>query len=158
MQKLNYSNEEICVCFVRGKEPPKSILEASGNVLDPSRRTSKRSRKSTSTNSKKLSVSGSTTVYQLKMMIWESFGIVKENQILHKGSRTIEGESACLADLNIFPGDILWVTDSEIHENRDIADELSDEKMDVEKLEEGFRGTLLASNISPQAVSEGCFN
>ncbi|XP_027179388.1 ubiquitin carboxyl-terminal hydrolase 26 isoform X1 [Coffea eugenioides] len=158
MQKLNYSNEEICVCFVRGKEPPKSILEASGNVMDPSRRTSKRSRKSTSTNSKKLSVSGSTTVYQLKMMIWESFGIVKENQILHKGSRTIEGESACLADLNIFPGDILWVTDSEIHENRDIADELSDEKMDIEKLEEGFRGTLLASNISPQVVSEGCFN
>lgn len=47
--------------------------------------------------------------------------IVKENQVLHKGSLVIDGESACLADMNIFPGDVLWVTDSEIHEHRDIA-------------------------------------
>lgn len=47
--------------------------------------------------------------------------VVKENQILHKGSRTIDGESATLADMDIFPGDTVWVTDSEIHENRDIA-------------------------------------
>lgn len=47
--------------------------------------------------------------------------VVKENQVLHKGSRIIDVESACLADLEIFPGDVLWVTDSEIHENRDIA-------------------------------------
>ncbi|KAL3527978.1 hypothetical protein ACH5RR_012634 [Cinchona calisaya] len=158
MRKLNYSNEDICVCFIRGKEPPKSILEASGNGLESSRRTSKRSRKTTFGNSKKLNVSASTTIYQLKMMIWESFGIVRENQILHKGSTTIDGESDCLADLNIFPGDLLWVTDSEIHENRDIADELSDHKMDMQKAEEGFRGTLLASNISPQVVSEACLN
>lgn len=47
--------------------------------------------------------------------------IVKENQVLHKGSTVIAGESDCLADLNIFPGDVLWVTDTEVHENRDIA-------------------------------------
>ncbi|PSS11766.1 Ubiquitin carboxyl-terminal hydrolase [Actinidia chinensis var. chinensis] len=152
MTKLNYCNEDICVCFVRGKEPPRSILEASGNILEPDRRTSKRSRKTSFGNSINLNVSGSTSIYQLKMMIWESFGVVKENQILHKGSRVIDGESATLADMNIFPGDILWVTDSEIHENRDIADELSDHKMDVQQAEEGFRGTLLTSNISSQVV------
>lgn len=47
--------------------------------------------------------------------------IVKENQILHKGQRIIEPEYATLADMNIFPGDKLWVQDSEIHEHRDIA-------------------------------------
>ena len=48
--------------------------------------------------------------------------VVKENQILHKGTKVIEGgEYDTLADLNIFPGDVLWVKDSEIHEYRDIA-------------------------------------
>lgn len=47
--------------------------------------------------------------------------MVKENQILHKGTRVIDNESDTLADMNIFPGDKLWVIDSEIHENRDIA-------------------------------------
>lgn len=47
--------------------------------------------------------------------------VVKENQVLHKGSKIIETETASLADMSIFPGDILWVTDSKIHENRDIA-------------------------------------
>ncbi|KAH6812671.1 ubiquitin-specific protease 26 [Perilla frutescens var. frutescens] len=158
MKKLNYINEDISVCLVRGKEPPKSILEASGSISDPSRRTSKRSRKASYGNSVNMNVSGSTSIYQLKMMIWESFGIVKENQILHKGSKIIDRETACLADLNIFPGDMLWVTDSKIHENRDIADELSDPNLDMQKEEEGFRGTLLTSTISPQAVSEACLN
>lgn len=159
-RKLNYSDEDICVCFTRGKEPPKSVLEASVNSLEPNRRTSKRSRKTAFGNSVKLNVSGSTSVYQLKMMIWEAFGIVKENQVLHKGSLVIDGESACLADLNIFPGDVLWVTDSEIHEHRDIADELSGQKMEERKTEEGFRGTLLSSSLSSQFVSEAsaCFN
>lgn len=152
MQKLNYCNEDICVCFVRGKEPPKSILEASGNNAEPDRRTSKRSRKTSFGNSKNLNVSGSTTIYQLKMMIWESFGVVKENQILHKGSKVIEGESETLADLNIFAGDVLWVTDSEVHEFRDIADELSEQKAEVQQAEEGFRGTLLTSNSTSQVV------
>ncbi|KAL0332705.1 UNVERIFIED_CONTAM: Ubiquitin carboxyl-terminal hydrolase 26 [Sesamum calycinum] len=84
--------------------------------------------------------------------------VVKENQVLHKGPNIIDGETACLADVNIFPGDILWVTDSKIHENRDIADELLDPNLDVQKAEEGFRGTLLASTISSQAISEACSN
>lgn len=157
MRKLDYYNEDICICFVRGKEPPKSVLEA-GNILEPNRRISKRSRKTTFGNSVNLKVSGSTSIYQLKLMIWESFGVVKENQILHKGSEIIDEESATLADMNIFPGDILWVTDSEVHDSRDIADELSDPKMEVQKAEEGFRGTLLTSDISSQAVSEAFFN
>lgn len=75
MRKLNYDNEDICVCFIRGKEPPKSILEGSGNILEPNRRNSKRSRKTNFGNSVNLNVSGSTSVYQLKLMIWESFGV-----------------------------------------------------------------------------------
>lgn len=75
MRRHNYCNEDICVCFVRGKEPPRSILEGSGKTFEPNRRTSKRSRKSTSGNSITLNVSGSTSLYQLKMMIWESFGV-----------------------------------------------------------------------------------
>ena len=47
--------------------------------------------------------------------------IVKENQKLHKGSVEIEDDLATLADKGVFPGDILWVRDSEIYENRDIA-------------------------------------
>ncbi|KAL2896625.1 Ubiquitin carboxyl-terminal hydrolase 26, partial [Bienertia sinuspersici] len=152
MKKLNYNNEDICVCFVRGKEPPKSLLEASENNVEADRRTSKRSRKTSFGNSKNLKVSGSTTIYQLKMMIWESFGVVKENQVVHKGSKVIEGECDTLADFNIFPGDLLWVTDSEIHEYRDIADELSEQKFEVRQAEEGFRGTLLTSNSTSQLV------
>ena len=51
--------------------------------------------------------------------------VVKENQILHKGSQIIDQETATLADMNIFPGDKLWVKDSEIHEDRDIAGNFS---------------------------------
>lgn len=40
---------------------------------------------------------------------------------MHKNDKVIDAEVATLADLNIFPGDQLWVRDSEIHENRDIA-------------------------------------
>nr|XP_017229766.1 PREDICTED: ubiquitin carboxyl-terminal hydrolase 26 isoform X2 [Daucus carota subsp. sativus] len=154
MKKLNYYNEDIRVCLVRGKEPPKSILSASEKSLELNRRTSKRSRKTTFGNTSNFKVSGSTTIYQLKMMIWESFGIVKENQILHKGPKIIDMETATLSDMNIFPGDLLWVKDSEIHENRDIADELSacDQKMEIQQTEEGFRGTLLTSNISSQIM------
>ncbi|XP_024995811.1 ubiquitin carboxyl-terminal hydrolase 26 isoform X3 [Cynara cardunculus var. scolymus] len=159
VRKLNYCNEDICICFVRGKEPPKYILEGSANILEPNRRISKRSRRTSYGNSVNLNVSGSTTLYELKMMIWQSFGIVKENQILHKGSKIVDGETATLADMCIFPGDVLWVTDSEIHENRDIAEELSDTKMEVQQSEGGFRGTLLTSNIPPtQVMSQGCFN
>ncbi|KAL5190121.1 Ubiquitin carboxyl-terminal hydrolase 26 [Glycine soja] len=154
MQKLNYCNEDICVILVRGKEVPRSILEASKGFVETDRRVSKRSRKSKNGNSISLKVSASTSLYQLKMMIWESFGVVKENQILHKGDRIIVGDDECatLADVNIFAGDQIIVRDSEIHENRDIADELCDDKMDLQHTEEGFRGTLLTANVSSQVV------
>ncbi|KAK8486160.1 hypothetical protein V6N11_019983 [Hibiscus sabdariffa] len=151
MQKLNYADEEIYVYLIRGKEAPKSILQASKSS-DPDRRISKRSRRTNSGNVVNLKVSATTSIYQLKMMIWESLGVVKENQILHKGSQIIDQETATLADMNIFPGDKLWVKDSEIHEDRDIADELSDQKMNVENIEGGFQGTLLTANISSQVV------
>ncbi|XP_076959230.1 ubiquitin carboxyl-terminal hydrolase 26-like [Bidens hawaiensis] len=158
VRKLKYCNEDICICFVRGKEPPKYILEGSGNMEPTNRRISKRSRRTSYGNSVNLNVSGTTTLYELKMMIWQSFGIVKENQILHKGTKIVDGESATLADECIFPGDVLWVTDTEIHENRDIAEELSDTKMEVQQSEGGFTGTLLTSNIGTQVVSQGCYN
>jgi ubiquitin carboxyl-terminal hydrolase 48 len=60
---------------VRGKEAPKSIREASLAVPVTDRRTSKRSRRTTTGNLISLKVSGSTTVYQLKLMIWESLGV-----------------------------------------------------------------------------------
>ncbi|OAY70810.1 Ubiquitin carboxyl-terminal hydrolase 26 [Ananas comosus] len=147
MQKLSYSNENISIYFVRGKEVPKSIREASATA-DIDRRTSKRSRKTSFGNTISLTVSASTTIYQLKMMIWEAFGVVKENQKLHKGSVEIEGDFDTLADKNIFPGDVLWVTDTEIHENRDIVDELSEQKTNANQAEEGFRGTLLTADVA----------
>jgi hypothetical protein len=75
VEKLNYQDEDIHVYLVRGKEAPKSIREASSAVPVPDRRTSKRSRRTTTGNSISLKVSGSTTVYQLKLMIWESLGV-----------------------------------------------------------------------------------
>ncbi|RYR05646.1 hypothetical protein Ahy_B06g085483 [Arachis hypogaea] len=154
MQKLNYCNENITVILVRGKEVPRSILEASKGFVETERRASKRTRKTKNGSSISLKVSASTSIYQLKMMIWESFGVVKENQLLQKGDKTIDidDEYTTLADVNIFAGDQIIVRDSEIHENRDIAEELYDEKMDTQHTEEGFRGTLLTSNASSQAV------
>jgi len=106
--------------------------------------------------------------------------VVKENQILQKGDRTIDldNEYATLVDVNIFAGDQIIVRDSEIHENRDIAgmlfdtstwlsfpcvyiqklsylyfaDELCDEEMETQRIEAGFRGTLLTSNGLSQVV------
>ncbi|KAF5198368.1 Ubiquitin carboxyl-terminal hydrolase [Thalictrum thalictroides] len=45
VQRLQYSNEDICVYFVRGKEVPKSILEASQAISESDRHISKRSKK-----------------------------------------------------------------------------------------------------------------
>uniref|UniRef100_A0A6N2MAB7 DUSP domain-containing protein n=1 Tax=Salix viminalis TaxID=40686 RepID=A0A6N2MAB7_SALVM len=151
-KKLNYFNEDISVSLVRGKEAPRSILEASSATPETDRRASKRSRKTSYGTSVNLKVSGSTSLYQLKMMIWESLGVVKENQILHKGSMIIDQESATLADLNIFPGDKLWVQDSEIHEHRDIADEITDQKASSKHPEKGFQGTLLTTTTSSQVA------
>ena len=54
---------------------PKSIKEASKDVPVSDRRISKRSRRTSSRNSISLKVSGSTSVYQLKLMLRESLGV-----------------------------------------------------------------------------------
>ncbi|KAL0789505.1 hypothetical protein Bca101_005751 [Brassica carinata] len=151
MQKLSYSEGEVSVCLVRGKEAPKSMLEASDSGLEVDRRTSKRSRRTNYGKQTSLKVSATTTVYQLKMMIWQLLGVMKENQELHKGTQVIDQESATLADMNIFPGDKLWVRDTEIHEHRDIADGICDKKMGHQDIEAGFRGTLLTGDITSEA-------
>ncbi|ESQ45578.1 hypothetical protein EUTSA_v10010085mg [Eutrema salsugineum] len=151
MQKLSYSEGDVFVCLVRGKEAPKAMLEVSDSSFEVDRRTSKRSRRTNYGKLTSLKVSATTTVYQLKMMIWELLGVMKENQELHKGTKMIDEESATLADMNIFPGDKLWVRDTEMHEHRDIADEICDKKTGPQDIEEGFRGTLLTGDISSEA-------
>ncbi|CAN6347728.1 unnamed protein product [Urochloa humidicola] len=74
-ENLNYQNEDIHIYLVRGKDALKSIKEASKAVVVSDRRTSKRSRRTSSGNSINLKVSGSTSVYQLKLKIWESLGV-----------------------------------------------------------------------------------
>ena len=73
IRKLQYVDEEIYVDLVEGKEPPKSLLEP----LRGDRRVSKRARKGPAASNKRivLKVSGDTTIYQLKLMIWESFSV-----------------------------------------------------------------------------------
>jgi len=51
------------------------MLEASKGFVETDRRVSKRSRKTKNGSSISLKVSASTSLYQLKMMIWESFGV-----------------------------------------------------------------------------------
>jgi len=74
LQKLNYCDKDISVIFVHGKEVPKSVLDAAKGFVETDRRVSKRSRKTKNGSSISLKVSASTSIYQLKMMIWESFG------------------------------------------------------------------------------------
>jgi ubiquitin carboxyl-terminal hydrolase 48 len=47
--------------------------------------------------------------------------VVKENQRLHVLLKELVDDSATLSDLNILPGSYLWVMDTGLHENRDIA-------------------------------------
>lgn len=142
IKKLQYVDEEIYVDMVDGKEPPKSLLEPSKGE----RRASKRARRSPASSNKRvvLKVSGDTTVYQLKLLIWESFSVVKENQRVHFCSRELTDDSATLSDLNILPGTQLWVMDTGLHENRDIAEEFYKQDANPVSMEEGFSGTLLA--------------
>ncbi|KAI3831959.1 hypothetical protein MKX03_036596 [Papaver bracteatum] len=105
--KLSYFEKEIFVVLVLGKEAPRSFLDVFCAVSDPDRCVSKHSRKTSDGNTVNLKVSGSMSIYQLKMMIWEPFGVVKENQMLHKHTRKIEEESATLANMNIFLRDVL---------------------------------------------------
>ncbi|RZC59007.1 hypothetical protein C5167_006322 [Papaver somniferum] len=62
MQKLNYCNKDISEDLLRGKEAPKSALEASCAVSVPDRH----SRRTSHGNSVNLKVSGSMWIYQLK--------------------------------------------------------------------------------------------
>ncbi|PNY14673.1 ubiquitin carboxyl-terminal hydrolase 26-like protein [Trifolium pratense] len=82
--------------------------------------------------------------------------VVIENQILQKGDITIDNndENTTLVDVDIFAGDQIILRDSEIHENRDIADELCNEEKGTgtRHTEGGFHGTLLTSNVSSQVV------
>ncbi|QCD99600.1 ubiquitin carboxyl-terminal hydrolase 48 [Vigna unguiculata] len=109
LQKLNYSDKDISVILVHGKEVPKSVLDAAKRFVETDRRVSKRSRKMKNESSISLKV-------------------VKENQILQKGDRRIDvdNEHMTLADVNILAGDQIIVRDSQIHENRDIAGMLFD--------------------------------
>ncbi|XP_047161205.1 ubiquitin carboxyl-terminal hydrolase 26-like isoform X2 [Vigna umbellata] len=154
LQKLNYCDKDISVILVQGKEVPKSVLDSAKRFVETERKVSKRSRNMKKESSINLKVSASTSIYQLKMMIWESFGVVKENQILQKGDRRIDvdNEKTTLVDVNIFAGDQIIVRDSHIHENRDIAEELCNEVTETQHTETGFRGTLLTSNFSSQVV------
>lgn len=74
LQKLNYCDKDISVILVQGKEVPKSVLDAAKRFVETDRRVSKRSRNMKKESSISLKVSASTSIYQLKMMIWESFG------------------------------------------------------------------------------------
>ncbi|KAL2643343.1 hypothetical protein R1flu_010930 [Riccia fluitans] len=148
LNKLHYTNGEISVDLVRGKGPPPSLLAASG-VVESERRTSKRARRASATSGGRvlLKVSGDTTVFQLKLQIWESMAIVRENQKVHFGKTELSDDSATMADLSILPGSQLWVMDTGQHENRDIAEELPAADVGRVETEEGFRGTRLLMGL-----------
>jgi hypothetical protein len=63
------------VTLVKGKEPPPSLLLASGTEAE--RRMSKRARRASSTANGRiqLNVSGDTTIFQLKLQIWEALEV-----------------------------------------------------------------------------------
>ncbi|MCO5549423.1 hypothetical protein L7F22_002894 [Adiantum nelumboides] len=72
IQKLQYVDEEVYVDIVEGDEPPKALLEP----VKGERRVSKRARRGPMCNKRVgLKVSGVTTVYQLKLMIWEASSV-----------------------------------------------------------------------------------
>ncbi|XP_026409596.1 ubiquitin carboxyl-terminal hydrolase 26-like isoform X2 [Papaver somniferum] len=75
--------------------------------------------------------------------------VVKENQMLRVDARKIEEDSATLADMNIFPGAVLWVSDSGIYENRDTS-EISGQYSCVKRIEGGFRGSLTANIVTQE--------
>ncbi|KAH9545308.1 hypothetical protein CY35_12G041600 [Sphagnum magellanicum] len=147
LSRLNYTNMDITVDLVRGKNPPPSLLVPTSGI-EAERRTSKRARRASATSGARISlnVSGDTTVFQLKLQIWEALAVVRENQRVHFGKTELEDEDATLADLNVLPGAHLWVMDTGQHENRDITEELPADSGHVET-EEGFRGTRLLMGL-----------
>lgn len=85
-------------------------------------------------------------------------------------SVNISGQPVCHVTLSFFPDQIQSFakvgTKTDLHLINYInlftffSDELSGQKMEERKTEEGFRGTLLSSSLSSQFVSEAsaCFN
>jgi len=64
------------VTLVRGKEPPPSLLVTSSGT-EAERRTSKRARRASATSGGRIqiNVSGDTTIFQLKLQIWEALEV-----------------------------------------------------------------------------------
>ncbi|KAJ7528558.1 hypothetical protein O6H91_15G008100 [Diphasiastrum complanatum] len=160
LSKLHYKNGEITVDLVIGKEPPPSLLAASGARLEGERRSSKRSRKASISGARRalFNVSGDTTVYHLKLSIWQALGVVKDNQKLHFGKLELTDDSALLSDLNILAGSHLWVLDTGLHENRDIIEELPEIESHGGQIEEGFRGTRLLASTPPHSIEPASGN
>ncbi|GBG75072.1 hypothetical protein CBR_g19585 [Chara braunii] len=148
ISKLSYTNGEITVELLRGTEPPPSMLcpAAMGTVSgQEGERRSKRVRKATAMTGGRavLKVSGTMTVFELKMLVWESLGVTRENQRLGFGNRELNDNRATMADVNVLPGARLWVFDTGQHQDRDIAEDLVTEVIRVGEPEEGFKGTGL---------------
>lgn len=137
--RLDYTDGEIVVELMKGKEPPRSV------VAQEAERRSTRLRKQTSVAGGRvvLKVSGETTVYTLKMQIWEALNVTRENQRLGCGEMELGDDNAHLAGLNILPGYHLWVVDTEEHEHRDIADDFATFEQVNTNTEKGFIGTGL---------------
>lgn len=76
LSRLNYTNMDITVDLVRGKNPPPSLLVPTSGI-EAERRTSKRARRASATSGARISlnVSGDTTVFQLKLQIWEALAV-----------------------------------------------------------------------------------
>ncbi|CAI7884778.1 unnamed protein product [Closterium sp. NIES-54] len=101
-------------------------------------------------------VSGTTTLHQLKLQIWESLGVVPENQRIGFGTEEVtdleEHEGLSLVQAGVFAGARLWVVDTKVHKDRDIAEELPVVD-DSHKEEAGFKGTGLAGGFPVPVTS-----
>eukprot|EP00850_Spirogloea_muscicola_P020249 SM000211S06619 [mRNA] locus=s211:54955:61007:+ [translate_table: standard] len=160
--RLHFEDAEIMVELASGKEPPSSTAASAAAAVAPQlgaaavggaadaaegERRSRRVRKASAMTGGRISlrVSWAMLVGQLKMLIWESLGVTKDNQRLGLGSMELADDDASLAACGISPGSHLWVVDTGRHEDRDIAEELPGGDLPFEDgaMEEGFKGTGL---------------
>eukprot|EP00850_Spirogloea_muscicola_P018334 SM000167S02947 [mRNA] locus=s167:54297:65845:- [translate_table: standard] len=172
--RLHFEDAEIMVELAFGKEPPSSSAASAAAAVPPQlgaaavgsgaeaaegERRSRRVRKASAMTGGRISlrVSWAMLVGQLKMLIWESLGVTKDNQRLGIGSMELADDDASLAACGISPGSHLWVVDTGRHEDRDIAEELPSGDLLFEDgaMEEGFKGTgLLGGAHLPPVVRE----
>eukprot|EP00850_Spirogloea_muscicola_P019126 SM000184S03759 [mRNA] locus=s184:66278:77806:- [translate_table: standard] len=172
--RLHFEDAEIMVELTFGKEPPSSTTASAaaavasqpgaaaaggGAEAAEGERRSRRVRKASAMTGGRVSlrVSWAMLVGQLKMLIWESLGVTKDNQRLGIGSMELADDDASLAACGISPGSHLWVVDTGRHEDRDIAEELptGDLLFEDGAMEEGFKGTgLLGGAHLPPVVRE----